>query len=39
METGLPGYLPSDLNMDGESNNLDKNEFWISNFGANSQMP
>lgn len=38
-ETGLGGYLSSDLNLNGESDNQDKNDFWIPNYGQNSKIP
>jgi hypothetical protein len=38
-DAGLQGYLSSDLNLDGQSNNVDKNEIWIPNEGKNCQVP
>lgn len=38
-EAGTSGYLPSDLNLDGNSSNLDKNDFWLINVGKFSQVP
>jgi hypothetical protein len=38
-EAGLKGYLSSDLDMDGQSNNIDKNRIWIENKGVSSQVP
>jgi hypothetical protein len=38
-EAGLSGYLSSDTNMDGQSNNEDKNEFWLPNRGKGSYVP
>ena len=39
LEAGVSGYLHSDLNLDVQSNNHDKNEFWLPNLGAGSQIP
>jgi len=36
---GTNGYLGSDLNMDTEVNNHDKNENWFPNQGEGSQVP
>jgi hypothetical protein len=38
-ESGKAGYLQSDINLDGQSNNLDKNEYWFPNLGKFSQVP
>jgi hypothetical protein len=38
-ETGRSDYHPADLNMDGQINNQDKNEIWLPNAGAGSQVP
>ncbi len=38
-EVGLSGYLPSDLDLDGQSNNIDKNDVWLPNEGTSSQVP
>jgi len=33
------GYLESDLNFDGEADNVDKNDYWLPNMGAGSSIP
>ena len=38
-EAGEAGYKGYDLNLDGEVNNLDKNDFWIPNNPTSSQVP
>jgi hypothetical protein len=38
-EVGTSGYLSSDVNMDGQSNNQDKNDMWVPNNGESSQVP
>jgi uncharacterized protein (TIGR02145 family) len=38
-DAGKTGYYPSDLNMDKEVNNSDKNDVWESNLGNISQLP
>ena len=38
-EAGTRGYLNSDYNLDGESDNVDKNNFLIPNIGMGSQVP
>lgn len=38
-EAGQSGYLQSDLNMDGNSDNVDKVDFWLPNLGMESQVP
>ena len=38
-ETGTEGYSASDLNLDTQINNQDKNDFWLPNFGEGSQVP
>jgi PKD repeat protein len=38
-EVGTSGYLSSDVNMDGQSNNQDKNDMWVPNNGKASQVP
>ena len=37
-QSGESGYLSSDLNMDGQSNNPDKDEYWLINVGKVSQL-
>jgi hypothetical protein len=34
MESGMSGYKQGDYNMDGEVDNLDKNDFWLNNLGS-----
>jgi hypothetical protein len=36
---GEQGYLPSDCNLDGETNNPDKKEAWFINLNMISQVP
>jgi len=36
-ETGESGYLGSDVNLNGQSNNQDKNDYWIKNYLMSSQ--
>jgi len=38
-EAGEAGYKGYDLNLDGEVNNIDKNDFWVPNETASSQVP
>ena len=38
-EAGSSGYLSSDVNLDKQSNNQDKNEFWAPNNGNGSYVP
>lgn len=38
-ETGNHGYISSDYNLDAESNNIDKDEYWVPNIGKGSQIP
>ena len=38
-EVGTAGYLKSDITMDGQSDNKDKNDIWVPNNGVNSQIP
>jgi hypothetical protein len=40
LEVGESGYLGSDVNLDGQSNNLDKNDYWfINKYIYSSQAP
>ncbi|MBN2174188.1 MAG: hypothetical protein JW731_08655 [Bacteroidales bacterium] len=40
MESGESGYLNSDVNLNGQSNNQDKNDYWFINRGIySSQTP
>lgn len=36
---GYYGYHSSDFNMDGQSNNLDKNDVWLNSLSVTSQIP
>ncbi len=36
---GESGYLQSDLDLDGQADNPDKNDFWLINEGESSQVP
>ena len=36
---GAKGYLSTDFNMDGQVNNLDKNDLWNENVNSESQIP
>ena len=36
---GLKGYYSSDYNLDTQTNNPDKNEYWLPNVGTGSQVP
>ena len=38
-EAGSQGYNSSDFNLDGESDNKDKNGFWVPNTGMGSNVP
>ena len=38
-QAGSSGYLNSDFNLDTQSNNIDKDEFWVPNLGSGSQVP
>lgn len=38
-ESGTAGYSGTDLNLDAQINNMDKNEFWLPNLGAGGQIP
>ncbi len=38
-EAGYFGYFLSDFNLDGQSDNLDKNDVWLNSMGINSQLP
>jgi hypothetical protein len=37
--TGESGYWNSDLNMDTQSDNKDKNDYWLTNLGEEGQVP
>jgi hypothetical protein len=36
---GMEGYLPTDLNMDGQADNMDKDDFWLPNLGKATMIP
>jgi subtilisin family serine protease/PKD repeat protein len=38
-QAGTSGYIMSDYNLDTESNNIDKAEYWMPNIGKGSQVP
>jgi PKD repeat protein len=38
-EAGTEGYMFSDYNLDRQSNNIDKDSFWVPNIGRGSQVP
>ena len=38
-DVGITGYHSSDLNLDGQVNNPDKNEIWVPNQGEGMQVP
>jgi hypothetical protein len=38
-QAGEQGYLNNDYNLDKESNNIDKDEYWLPNINAASQVP
>jgi hypothetical protein len=39
IEAGKHDYLNADMNMDGQINNLDINEFWINHIFFSCQVP
>ena len=39
IETGSAGYINTDYNLDGQSNNIDKDEYWLPNIGRAIQVP
>jgi hypothetical protein len=39
IEAGEQGYLGSDLDLDSQADNTDKNEFWLQNYLKSSQVP
>jgi hypothetical protein len=36
---GSSGYLSNDYNLDGQTTNPDKNDFWRNNLGRSRVMP
>ena len=39
IQTGTTGYIESDYNLNGQVNNLDKNDFWFNNNGKMTYIP
>ncbi len=39
IQAGLPGYLESDYNLNMQSDNTDKNDYWLPNLGSGSAIP
>jgi hypothetical protein len=39
IQASQSGYLPSDYNLDGQSDNLDKNDWWLPSYGSGSSIP
>jgi PKD repeat protein len=39
LNAGTKGYMQSDYNLDSQSNNLDKDNYWVPNFGKGTQVP
>lgn len=39
IESGSAGYINTDYNLDGQSNNIDKDEYWLPNSGKGTQVP
>ena len=38
-QAGTNGYISSDYNLDSESNNIDKDDYWQPNLGKGTQVP
>ena len=38
-DAGLKGYLGTDLNLDIQVNNVDKDNFWLPNLESGSHVP
>ena len=38
-EAGTKAYLQADYNLDGQAENMDKNDIWIKNIGISTQVP
>ncbi len=38
-QAGTKGYIYSDYNLDSQSNNIDKDDYWVPNIGQGSQVP
>jgi len=36
---GTQDYLPADLNLDGQADNVDKDDYWLPNIGKGTQVP
>lgn len=39
LQAGYKGYLPADYNIDNQTDNTDKNDFWYKNRSKSSQVP
>jgi hypothetical protein len=39
IQAAQTGYLPSDYNMNAQSDNTDKNDWWLPNLGSSSGVP
>jgi len=39
VQTGNTDYLESDFNLDTQSDNKDKNDYWWTNLGKGSSIP
>jgi len=39
VDAGTDGYLPTDFDMDGQTHNVDKNDYYFINLDNNSQVP
>ena len=39
IDAGMSGYLGSDFSAEAESDNNDKNLYWLPNIGRTSQVP
>ncbi|NOX45699.1 MAG: hypothetical protein GXO89_01825 [Chlorobi bacterium] len=39
LQSGTSGYKSADFDLNGEANNIDKNEKWEPNIGEGSQVP
>lgn len=39
LQAAQSGYLPSDYDLNGQSDNFDKNDWWLPNMGSSSSVP
>ena len=39
INVGLGGYFSADCDIDGQNDNVDKNDMWIQNIGVSCQVP